>query len=54
MVILNVGERFLCQSRPSLQERRETLLLPSTQVHQDGGSTVFSISPEKNLDLPFL
>lgn len=56
MVILDVGEGFLCQSRPSLQERRESLLLPSTQmlVDQGGGSTVFSISTEKNLDLPFL
>lgn len=56
MVILNVGEGFLCQSRPSLQERRETSFLSSTEmlVHQDGGSTVFSISSEKSLDLPFL
>lgn len=56
MVILNVGEGFLCQSRPSLQERREISVLPCTEmlVHQDGGSTVFSISSEKSLDLPFL
>lgn len=55
MVILKVGERFLCQSRPSLQEKRETLHLPSTQmmVDQDGGSTVLSISTEKNLGFTF-
>lgn len=49
MVILNMGEGFSCQSRPSMQERRESLLLPSTLmlVDQAGAGTFICISLDK-------